>query len=685
MAIALVAHVGAVSTTSNNVTSAAIDTTGANLLVLVLSDSDGSTVISDSKSNTWTSAVGPTGPSPKVRIFYAKNPTVGTGHTFTGTSSAKFPSIYASAFSGADTTAPLDQINSATSPGAASLQPGSVTPSANGELLVTGFTTNSSDTMSIGSSFTLLDQHGTVGGQAFGGGSAYLVQATAAAINPTWSDGSGSGLDGVAIATFKAGSSVTTNTLTLTDVLAASDPYTASWAFGPGETRVLIDQASAQSQSTLPEQVNPADATTAALTASAVEPASPADSLHTASTSTMQETASSGDSASATGTITTGEAAGMSETLTVATTAILTLVDALTALETALATFMGTATESAAASDAGTATGTGTQRETVALSDTQASTLTATGTDQAATAEVSTGTTTSSVQETPAPLDVLTGTATSTVSDAAPTSDAASFSAGAVLLTLIDALSALEQLRATVQATAADLTAPLDQVGSTTSTTSSDQAVVAETVSSAGTITAADTLGSREQASAVTSTTTAEVAGPQESLQASIASNLTDTTQTTETLSTTTGAQVLTLADTLASLEVVQSALLATVSNATFPHDQAAATQDVLLADLSVTTETIQAQIGAQLLTLIDTLAVSDRVLTITVSSMAEAWQLVDHFRAHVPLPPSAIAVTVEEIPTITLTVASTATTAPATIVIAVQPVVTITTTITPD
>src|SRR5204863_2222713 len=81
-------------------------------------------------------------------------------------------------------------------------QPGSVTPSQDNEVLVTGYggDTNAT-TATIDSGFTVSDTFAYVGGSNMGGSAAYLIETTAGAKNPTWS----AGVNGPAIiATFKA-------------------------------------------------------------------------------------------------------------------------------------------------------------------------------------------------------------------------------------------------------------------------------------------------------------------------------------------------------------------------------------------------------------------------------------------------------------------------------------------------
>src|SRR3989304_1512071 len=188
---ALVVHAKAAGAAS--ATTPAIDTTGSNLLVLKISHLPSTTgfSVSDSKSNTWVEAAASyASTSTKVRIFYAINPTVGAGHTFTISGTSLYGTIGVLAFSGADTTAPEDVHNGATTGSGVSLATGSITPSANGAIVVAGFSGGTgTSTYTIGSGFSVTDTTDFVSGGSgnTGGAAAYLIQGSAAAVNPTWS------------------------------------------------------------------------------------------------------------------------------------------------------------------------------------------------------------------------------------------------------------------------------------------------------------------------------------------------------------------------------------------------------------------------------------------------------------------------------------------------------------------
>jgi hypothetical protein len=188
MAIALVANTALRSTTNNNVTTAAIDTTGATLLVVVVADQAGvTTTLTDSKTNTWTGLTVRTETNAEVRIFYAANPTVGTGHTFTGTSTGGFPALAVLAFSGVATVSPFDVQNGVTQTTGTSVATGSITPTAANEVLVGGISLGAAGiTVSSVTSPMILQANLASTANAYGVGSAYEIQTTATARNLTW-------------------------------------------------------------------------------------------------------------------------------------------------------------------------------------------------------------------------------------------------------------------------------------------------------------------------------------------------------------------------------------------------------------------------------------------------------------------------------------------------------------------
>lgn len=193
---------------SNGFTSSALDTSGANLIVLALAEAlSGAGTISDSKSNTYTQLTLRGASQTQVRLWYAKNPSVGSGHTFTVTCTACFPGMAVLSFSGADTTAPFDVENGNTQTFATSTTTGSITPGSANEVVVAALSTNDTTGIAIsGGGFTAIsDSINVTGFGEAGVAIAFVVQTTATASNPTFTETNNSGL-GAAIASFKSSS-----------------------------------------------------------------------------------------------------------------------------------------------------------------------------------------------------------------------------------------------------------------------------------------------------------------------------------------------------------------------------------------------------------------------------------------------------------------------------------------------
>lgn len=204
MAIAYVTGVTA-NLGVNGGTTSSVDSTGGNLIVVAVASYDLSSAptVSDSKGNTYSALTAQSSAgSHRIQLFYAANATVGSGHTFTVTGSTSYSSISVNVFSGAKTTSPFDQQNGA-SGGSTSLATGSVTPTEDNEVVVAGIALDSApSSLTINSSFSTPAVAYFAGGSAYGVGSAYKIQTTAAAVNPTWSWTVSSG-QAAAIATFK--------------------------------------------------------------------------------------------------------------------------------------------------------------------------------------------------------------------------------------------------------------------------------------------------------------------------------------------------------------------------------------------------------------------------------------------------------------------------------------------------
>jgi hypothetical protein len=205
MAYALIKH-GISVGGANGATTGSLDTTGADILIVIVGWYVPATqpTVSDSKSNSWTTLTKGGNTYGGSFIAYAKNATVGSGHTFTVSGTGSFSSIAAIAFSGSDLSSPLDQQSAANGD-----QPGSVTPGSDNELIIDGQAGFESSFSNPSSGQTLLDSIAVGGGTNVSNASAYEIQTTATARNPTWTDGGGASNCGTTIATFKAAAGAT--------------------------------------------------------------------------------------------------------------------------------------------------------------------------------------------------------------------------------------------------------------------------------------------------------------------------------------------------------------------------------------------------------------------------------------------------------------------------------------------
>lgn len=185
----LIVHTSAAAASSP--ATSAVNTTGANLLIVAVSQFAAAAAgsLGDSKSNTWSPlTTQTTSVTTYSKMFYCAGPTVGAGHTFTYTGSSIFAAIAVQAWSGANVTQPDVQNGVNNGSSVTSQQVGSVTPSANNFLIVSGVSLGTNTTAyAIDSSFTKSDEIDYTGGTNIGVGMAYLKQGTAAAVNPTWS------------------------------------------------------------------------------------------------------------------------------------------------------------------------------------------------------------------------------------------------------------------------------------------------------------------------------------------------------------------------------------------------------------------------------------------------------------------------------------------------------------------
>lgn len=175
--------------------SVSINSTGTNAVWAVVSDyAGGATLatvsVSDNKANSYSRLIGNSSKSTintRITVWYAENITAGASHTITYNSSGTntFATLLVMACSGVKTSSSFDQENGATTVGATTIQTGSVTPSEDNEIVITGVSTLSLSSLTM-TGYTVEVQAAYNAGNSIGGGLAYKVQTSAGAENPTW-------------------------------------------------------------------------------------------------------------------------------------------------------------------------------------------------------------------------------------------------------------------------------------------------------------------------------------------------------------------------------------------------------------------------------------------------------------------------------------------------------------------
>jgi chitodextrinase len=131
---------------TNSVTFPSANTAGNLIVVYVNWGNTGTVSISDSRGNTYQSAVGPTSWSTSYRaqVFYARNIAAGT-NTITatfGTTISSFGIVYIHEYSGIDTTAPLDVAVAGTGTSSALVSGSATTTNATDLLFAAGSSSN---------------------------------------------------------------------------------------------------------------------------------------------------------------------------------------------------------------------------------------------------------------------------------------------------------------------------------------------------------------------------------------------------------------------------------------------------------------------------------------------------------------------------------------------------------------
>lgn len=237
MAIAPVSSAVLNPPTSAGGTSPNFNSIGSNLIILSIPWYIASPTITDNMGNTYTQALTKIDGAgvATLNIYYKKNPATSATHTVTVAGSL-YSSMTIDCFSGVDTTFGIDQISAGGNSTSPSVQPGSVTAGANGSLIYTGACVYGGNSVgfAVNSGMTPSGQVVFNSGVCFGTFSAYLIQGTAAAINPTVSDTSPS-VNGMAAGTITFRPSAASGL-----ALAAAGKTGSSGKLGAGTLLLLL-------------------------------------------------------------------------------------------------------------------------------------------------------------------------------------------------------------------------------------------------------------------------------------------------------------------------------------------------------------------------------------------------------------------------------------------------------------
>jgi hypothetical protein len=214
-AIALVGKAAAQATSTctggGDAVTSGIDTTagaGASLYVVVTTENDAQTTPTESTGTVTFSTVTSISNVIFSRVFYGictSGSCRSASHTFTASNANRCAGIAVLAFSGTDTSAPLDQSTSASTASGLSQASGSITPTTDNQVVVTLYAGNSQSVNNPPTSFTAGDTANFNPGVAYAVASAYEIQTTATARNPSWTWNDGSHVGHAHVASFKSG------------------------------------------------------------------------------------------------------------------------------------------------------------------------------------------------------------------------------------------------------------------------------------------------------------------------------------------------------------------------------------------------------------------------------------------------------------------------------------------------
>ena len=176
--------------TNTSYTTAAIDTTGAKAIAIVVEGANASVAtITDNKSNGNPTAITSYGGAPYSEIYYYLLPTVGSGHTFSFSfSSADYATVCIlpmKGINGAHDATDQGTHNAATTTCQAL---SSINPGAGTHIVIAAFGYGNGPLTGVDSSYILQAHVDGVSAVAYGGAAASLVQNPGASTNPTWTD-----------------------------------------------------------------------------------------------------------------------------------------------------------------------------------------------------------------------------------------------------------------------------------------------------------------------------------------------------------------------------------------------------------------------------------------------------------------------------------------------------------------
>lgn len=195
--------VSAGSSDNGTFSTGTMDTTGAGLLIVGLSDYQlGTPVLSDSKTNSWNVLTAYSVSSDaRSRIYWSIPTSVGASHSVTLTGTVFYGSGTFAAFGGGSVS-PFDVEAGGTGTSVNPSAGAGITPTLSHELLVANVCFDGGTASSIGGGFTMLTPTAYASSAHYGNCLAYLIQTGIAAADPDWTL-SGSTVWAASIAAFK--------------------------------------------------------------------------------------------------------------------------------------------------------------------------------------------------------------------------------------------------------------------------------------------------------------------------------------------------------------------------------------------------------------------------------------------------------------------------------------------------